>query len=228
MNKRKNSKMKILVSLIAALAVFAALAADGVIVEFSADRANCLYEVGEKATLFITGIDTNGSKVSRGTYRIVIDDCGTNMLHVGKVDFSKENPAKYVVTLDKPGFVRCMVRNCVAKDFDGKYRKFPRRMYSVGFSVDKIKKVSPDVPDFDKFWAQARAKLERDVPIDVRMREIPERSTEYFTYYRISFATYKQRIHAYMSVPKKAKKPYPLEICVSSAGFGDQDRKSVV
>lgn len=198
-----------------------AFAAEPILVEFSADRKDCLYKVGEKASLFVTGLTTNGQKVTSGSVRFVMDDCGTNMLYVGKVDFSKVNPAKYEVTLDKPGFVRCMVRNCYAKDYDGSVKEFSRRMYSLGFDVEKIKKVVPDNPDFDKFWSQAKAKLERDVPIDVQMREVPERSTEYFTYYRISFATYKQRIHAYMSVPKKAKKPYPLEISVSSAGFGD-------
>lgn len=194
-----------------------------VIVNFNADRTNCLYKVGETAKVAISATDESGNLVTSGVYKVVVDDCGTNFLHVGEIDFSKSNPVVIESTLNEPGFVRYMVRKCYAIGHLGKPVFFSRVMYSVGFDVEKIKKASPDVPDFDEFWQKAIARLEKEVPIDVQKREIPEKSTKHFTFYRISFATFGRRIHAYMSIPRKKPESgkFPIEISVSSAGFGD-------
>jgi cephalosporin-C deacetylase-like acetyl esterase len=198
-------------------------AKDIVLINFQADKTNCLYKAGQTAKVAISATDEAGNLVTSGTDRVAVDDCGTNLLYVGKLDFSKSNPIVLESTLNEPGFVRYMVRKCHAIGFLGKPLYFPRLMYSVGFDVEKIKKASPDIADFDEFWSNAIAKLDKEVPIDVQRVEVPEKSTKHFTFYRISFATFGRRIYAYMSIPKKKSESgkFPIEISVSSAGFGD-------
>ena len=73
--------------------------------------------------------------------------------------------ATYKVDIDRPG---------------GIYRCEP----------EKIRKGSPSPSDFDEFWAEARASLAREVPLDARMERVPERSTAAFDFYRISLAAF--------------------------------------
>ena len=87
---------------------------------------------------------------------------------------------------------------------------------------EKIKKGSPSPDDFDVFWANAREKLAREVPLDAQMELVPERSTKDFDFFRISFATFGRRVYGYMSVPTdKSKAPYPVDVGVAAAGFGN-------
>jgi len=118
-------------------------------------------------------------------------------------------------TLREPGFLRLSL----PETKDGRSDPF---VFSVGFEPEKIKKGSPSPSDFDEFWAEARARLAREVPLDAQMTKVPERSTAAFDFYRISFATFGRRVHGYMSVPTdKSKAPFPVDFGVNSAGFGN-------
>jgi cephalosporin-C deacetylase-like acetyl esterase len=117
-------------------------------------------------------------------------------------------------TLGEPGFLRLSLPP-TKSGRDDPY------VFSVGFEPEKIRKASPSPDDFDAFWAEARSRLAREVPLDAQMTRVPERSTPHFDFYRISFATFGRRIHGYMSIPTdKSKAPYPVDVEVYAAGFG--------
>jgi cephalosporin-C deacetylase-like acetyl esterase len=95
-------------------------------------------------------------------------------------------------------------------------------VFSAAFEPEKVKKGSPSPSDFDEFWATAKAKLAKEVPLDPQLERVEERSTDKFDFYRISFATFGRRVYGLFSVPKdKAKAPFPVRIGVNAAGFGD-------
>ena len=196
------------------LALVAAVSADAAPFVFTVanDHTNLLYACGEEATFAVTACETNGAKSVRGTLAVTLDNFGPKMQNSRTVDLAKENPFVVRGSLDEPGFLRLVVRAKGEPDF----------VWSVGYEPEKLRKGSPSPDDFDAFWATARAKLAKEVPLDAKMEKLPERSTADFDYCRVSFATFGRRVYGYMSVPtNKAKAPYPVEVQVAAAGFGD-------
>ena len=174
------------------------------------DHANLIYRVGEEAAFTVTAT-TGGVAVAEGWVDVKLDNFGPDVQLSSRVDLSKGNPFAVKGKLTGPGFLRLTLK---AKDAS--------KVWSVGYEPEKITKGSPSPDDFDAFWADARAKLAREVPLDAKMSKVPERSTADFDFYRISFATFGRRVHGYMSVPTdKVKAPYPVELQVAAAGFGD-------
>ena len=95
-------------------------------------------------------------------------------------------------------------------------------VWSVGYEPERLEKGSPRPADFDAFWAQSRARLAKEVPLDARVVRVDERSTADFDFYRISFATFGRRVHGYMSVPTdRSRAPFPVDVQVAAAGFGN-------
>lgn len=176
------------------------------------DHTNLLYRIGETATFTVTVTDTNGVPVKEGVIPLTLDNFGPKVQVNRQVDLSAGNPFAVTGRLDEPGFLRLTV------PLKGERKPF---VWSVGYEPEKIRKGSPSPEDFDEFWASARAKLSKEVPADVQVSRIAERSTEAFDYYRISLATYGRRVYGYMSVPTdKTKAPFAAEFQVAAAGFG--------
>ena len=194
-----------------ALAAFAAFAAP---IEFrvTSDHADCIYHLGEEATFTVAVLDSGGVKATAGEVNVTLDNFGSKVQLRRKIYLAQENPFVIKGSLDEPGFLRLTA--CVAgrQDF----------CWSVGYEPTKLVKGSPSPDDFDAFWANARAKLAREIPLDAQVERIPERCTPGFEYYRVSFATFGRRVYGYMSVPTdRTKAPYPVEVEVAAAGFGD-------
>ena len=193
--------------------VFAALVASAAPVEFRvvSDHADCLYRLGEEATFTVTAVGSDGAKATAGEVNVALDNFGPKNQLRRKVDLARENPFVLKGRLDEPGFLRLTLTGEGAS-----------KVWGVGYEPTKIVKGSPSPADFDAFWANARAKLAKEVPLDAQMTRVAERSTKDFDYYRISFATFGRRVYGYMSVPTdKARAPYPVELEVAAAGFGD-------
>ena len=198
---------------IAFLAAFAAAVGFAAGLEFAIanDHTNLLYKVGEEATFTVTAT-RDGKPVAEGWVDAKLDNFGPSVQLSNRVDLAKGNPFAVKGRLAEPGFLRLTLN---AKGEKAK-------VWSVGYEPERIEKGSPSPDDFDVFWSAARAKLAKEVPLDAKMTKVPERSTADFDYYRISFATFGRRVYGYMSVPTdKAKVPYPVELQVSAAGFGD-------
>ena len=174
------------------------------------DRTNLIYKVGEEATFAVTAT-RDGKLATTGCVDFVLDNFGPSVQASNRVDLAKGNPFTVKGRLSEPGFLRLTLKAADAG-----------KVWSVGYEPEKIKKGSPSPGDFDAFWAAARAKLAKEIPLDAQMTKVPERSTAAFDYYCISFATCGRRVYGYMSVPTdKTKAPYPVEFQVSAAGFGD-------
>lgn len=201
---------RILLSLAAALAGIASFAAPFKYVVTN-DHADLLYRVGEEASFTVTVQETNGVKAVAGSLEVTLDNFGPRNQLRRTVDLAKENPFVVRGRLDEPGFLRLTAQAKGGSPFH----------WGVGYEPQKLEKGSPSPDDFDAFWAAARAKLAREVPLDAQMARVPERSTADFDFFRISFATFGRRVYGYMSVPTdKSKAPFPVEFQVAAAGFG--------
>ena len=203
--------------LILVIALRAAAAFAGLEFAIANDHTNLIYGVGEEAVFTVTvrergeqADDDKGGLATKGFVDVVVDNFGPAVQASNRVDLAKGNPFTVKGRLAEPGFLRLSLK---AKD--------AAKVWSVGYEPERIEKGSPSPEDFDAFWASARAKLAKEVPLDAKITKVPERSTADFDYYRISFATFGRRVYGYMSVPTdKSKAPYPVEFQVSAAGFG--------
>ena len=197
--------------ILAALSVSLAGFAAGLEFKVENDHTNLLYRVGEEAAFTVTALATNGVPAVAGTVDVTLDNFGPKRQFGGKFDLAKGNPFTVKGKLAEPGFLRMTLR---AKDSQ-------TRVWGVAYEPTKLEKGSPSPDDFDAFWANARAKLAKDVPLDPQVVRIPERSKPEFDFYRISFATFGRRVYGYMSVPTdKSKDKFPVDFMVAAAGFG--------
>ena len=181
----------------------------GVEFRIANDHANLIYKVGEEATFTVTA--TRGGKpVAGGWVDAKLDNFGPSVQLSNRVDLAKGNPFTVKGKLAEPGFLRLTVS-----------AEGATKVWSVGYEPERIGKGSPSPDDFDAFWAAAKAKLAREVPLDAQVVRVPERCTKDFEYFRISFATFGRRVYGYMSVPTdRSLAPYPVDFQVAAAGFG--------
>ena len=179
--------------------------------QIAVDRTNALYACGERATFTVTAVDEAGAPVKAGRVTASLDNFGPKQLATRAVDLARENPFAVSGTMAEPGFLRLRLSGEGCKG----------QVFGVGYEPEKLEKGSPSPDDFDAFWAAARARLAREVPLDAQVARVAERSTPAFDYFRISFATFGRRVYGYMSVPTdKARAPWPVDFQVAAAGFG--------
>ena len=177
----------------------------------SADRSDCMYECGDKAVYTVAVTDDGGAPAKSGIVEAILDNFGDRRISAAKFDLGVTNVFSVSGTLHEPGFLRLVLKSPGRKSV----------VWSVGFEPRKIRKGSPKPADFDEFWENARAKLAREVPPDVKLTRVPERSTAEYDFHRISLATFGRRVYGYISVPTdKSRAPYPVHFEVNAAGFG--------
>ncbi len=192
--------------------IFAALACGAqTTFKIEMNKTDCLYACGEKATFTVTAVDEKGVSVTTGVVTATLDNFGPKKFEKKSVDLAQANPFTISGAMSEPGFLRL----CLA----GKGCK--NKVFGVGYEPEKLEKGSPSPTDFDAFWAAAKAKLAKEVPLDAQVVRVPERCTKDFEFFRISFATFGRRVYGYMSVPTdKSLAPYPVDFQVAAAGFG--------
>ena len=186
------------------------------IYQVNADRADCHYRCGEPATFVVTVLHTNGEKAVTGRISASLDNFGASVQTNATFDLAVSNPFRISGTLLEPGFLRLNLPKTK------NVRLFPA-VFSVAYEPQRIEKGSPSPDDFDEFWADAVRRLDETVPADPQLRLLPERSTDKFNFWRVSFATYGgARVHGYLSMPKDASagKRYPVRFEVPAAGGG--------
>lgn len=193
--------------------VFACAAVFGQAISFNvvADKTDCMYRCGEETTFTVTAVDKQGKPVSAGQVNAVVDNFGPKTQCQEKIDLSQKNPFVMKGKMTEPGFLRIRLGGKDCKN----------QSFGVAYEPTKLVKGSPSPADFDAFWAAAKVRLDKEIPLDAQVVRVPERCTKEFDFFRISFATFGRRVYGYMSVPTdKALAPYPVDFQVAAAGFG--------
>ena len=169
------------------------------------DSADFCYRVGDKAVVEVSSADV------KGNVEIWVDDGWTNVVWRRTVDFAKE-PIVTVegITRGTPGVLRLHV--CPK----GHGEKVDRLL----FDWRSIKPLTPCPDDFEAYWKNELARLEREIPIAVDKELVPHLSGKNRNVYSVSFATFNGgRVHGLLSVPKGAG-PFPVCVNVPGAGAG--------
>lgn len=212
----KNGGIKVRTFFAALCGVLAAASASALDFKVVRNHADCLYKCGETAVFTVTAYETNDVLATSGTVSWTLDGFETGkVLASGTFDLSKANPFTISGTRTTPGFLKILL---TAKGYEPRWNLAG---WSVGYEPLKIRKASPSPSDFDAFWAGARARLAREVPLDVRLTPYPEKSTADYDYYRFSLATFGRRLYGFFSTPKDRSKRYPARVQVASAGWGN-------
>ena len=213
--------VKLLVLAFAAMSAAVAAHARGAIgFKFEANHADCRYNVGEEAVVKVSATNGAGELVRNWHCRVEVSNYGRQTFSVmPKVDFSTNNPFTVKGSMDKPGFMRIRISGA---DPDGNWFGC---QWGVGFSPERIRPGSERPADFDKFWEDAIAKFEREVPIDARMEKDDSESAKgggSHDCYHLMFATVPagRVIRGQLAVPAKGKGPWPVSMNVPGAGWG--------
>lgn len=181
-------------------------------VRISLDRANATYACGEEAAFSVTILGADKSPLKEGLVRWRLDNYGEQVFASGRQDLAKGNPFTVRGTLPYPGFLRLGVTP------SGKKQRPVR--YSAAFDPEKIRTAIPKPADFDSFWDNAVAKLEKEVPLDAKVEQAPGWPKDGVNVERVSFATSNgRRVHGLLATPVE-KGIYPVKICFPGAGPG--------
>ena len=207
------SRMKLCAAAALLLLALGLNAAEPLGYEVVADRPTCVYRCGETATFTVKITGTNGIPVKVGKVKATLGSFGPRQIASAEWDLASTNVFTFAGRLDSPGFLR--IRFSPSPSGNG------TKVWSVAYDPERIVKGSPSPADFDAYWAGERARLRREVPLDPQVTRVPERCTDKFDFFRVSFATFGRRVYGYLSVPTdKAKAPFPVDFQVNAAGFG--------
>ncbi|MFA4868417.1 MAG: acetylxylan esterase [Pedobacter sp.] len=176
----------------------------------NADRSDWVYKVGEPVTFTVSAM--NGNQLLKDV-KLNYSIGPERMVPTKKGSLVQNKDLEQIEggSLDKPGFLRCVV----TAQIDGKNYK---GMATAAFDPEKVKPTTNMPKDFVAFWNKAKADLAK-IPMDAKMELIPEKSTATVNVYEVSFQNYKlgSRIYGMLSAPKKEGK-YPAILRVPGAG----------
>lgn len=177
------------------------------------DHPDALYRCGETATFNVSAWEGEAAATC-GVFKARLDNFGKHKLSEAEIDLSKTNVFTMAGTLKTPGFLRLHV--------DGNKEGLPQLDYAVGYEPEKLHAAVARPADFDSFWENAMIKLEREVPLDPQIEKDDKHSSDKWTAYRVSFATFgNRRVHGYLSVPTSfMRKQWPVRVTVPGAGCG--------
>ena len=183
-------------------------------------HADALYRVGEKARFTLTAKDlAKDAASSGGVVSVTMDNFGGKVLLRKDWSPSEEPVLTVEGSLDEPGFLRvtAMTRPRPKGSLWGIGKG--NVCWSVGYEPEKIKAGSARPADFDAYWDGERARLEREVPLDMRKTKVDAMCDDSFDVWKLSCATFNgKRTWGFLVVPKQAKGPLPLHINVPGAG----------
>ncbi len=169
-----------------------------------------VYKIGEKAIFRIVM-----PKISDAdpTYNVRLRDARGKELF--KEDFKLADKPEIEVqgSLDKPGFLICEVRLK-----RGARHAFNPLVASAAFEPEKISPGAECPADFVDFWNKARARLDKEVAPDYKVKKLKEDA--FNNYYEVTAANFGGTLtYAYTTIPKKNGK-YPAVVRVPPAGPG--------
>ncbi len=121
--------------------------------------------------------------------------------------------ARFKITLPAPGFYRCSA-SAVKEGIKGE-----AILFNIGYEPEKIVSPPDAMPDFDEFWKNTRAELDK-VPPQFRMERMQERSEGARNLYHVKMQSFGNvTIEGYYAAPKATGK-YP--VIIGYMGYGSE------
>lgn len=114
-------------------------------------------------------------------------------------------------TMKTAGFLRCRVfATYEGKEYEG--------LATAGYAPETIAPTAVMPSDFQEFWSKA-IEDNKKIPLDARLRLLPDRSTEQVNVYELNIQNYQYgaRLYGILCVPTKPGK-YPAKLKVPGAG----------
>ena len=179
-------------------------------VAIAPDHADWVYKTGENAK-FSVSVTKNSEPVKNVKIRYEI---GPEMMTATIKDSSVLKDGSMVIaggTLKEAGFLRCKV----IAEYEGiRYEG----LATAAYNPELIKPTVEYPADFIQFWEKAKQELKK-VPMDARLRLLPEKCTEKTNVYEANIQNYKRgtRLYGIVCIPKKPGK-YPALLRVPGAG----------
>lgn len=178
-------------------------------ISVKADHPDWVYNVGEKPKFIVT-VAQNGKKPEGLKIKYQV---GPEKMKPFKSDSLTLSSTSFVVegyTMDKPGFLRCLVTS----EVNGKTIK---GLATAAFAPEEIKPTIGLPKDFRQFWAGSIRELSK-IPLDSKMELMEDLSTENVSVYHIAVQNiHGSKVYGMLSVPVKEGK-YPAVLKVPGAG----------
>lgn len=177
----------------------------------SPDKADWNYELGEEASFTVTvlkhQVPLKDAEVtySIGPEKMPAAESGSMRLRSGSGKVAEGS-------MKNPGFLRCEAKVTI----DGEeYRGIATAAFAPG-SIEPTQQL-PD--DFREFWETAKAEAAK-VPMDARLRLLPERCTATVDVYEVDIQNYQPgaRLYGILAKPR-AEGKYPAILQVPGAGI---------
>lgn len=198
------------------------LAASVVSVDVAPDKPSAVYACGEQTALTVTIRDkATGTALTEGVAHVRLDDTGPTAILERDFDLAAANPFTVTGTIDHPGVLRMRIA-----PKSGDWTVDPRSgqwdwAWGSAFDPDAMRPVLDCPADFERFWKDARAELDRTVPVDLRTEEVTSMETGRLRFRRFSVASHGRRVYGLMSIPKAATGKLPVWVYVPGAGCAD-------
>ncbi len=167
------------------------------------DDPDSNYRCGDEAVFTVC------SSLTTGVAKVRLDNFGDKVLSEFDVDLSRKREFTVKGGRDIPGFLLLTVK-C------GKHVK----RWGAVFSKELITSGDKRPADFEKFWRDAIARYDREVPEDVKLELLPSMSTNGCNVYMLSLSDPRGRtVYGFLKEPKDLSKgPFPVRVHVPGAG----------
>ena len=201
--------------------------------DISLNKTDGFYKCGEKAVCKIL-IKKDGKPLAGDTLRVILKDEGKVIL---KKDFKTDGkPVSIAHTLTHPGWlyfgVELLDENGNPRSGKGirKHRLKPTIITEIGaiFDAGKIRGTADKPADFDSFWQQKRAALDK-IPLKAKLTPLPSGDKNVKLYAMEIPCGISRPATGYLAVPANAKKgSTPAIVEFLSWSSVDASRKSAV
>lgn len=180
-------------------------------VQVTPNHSDFLYKEGESVK-FNIAVLKNDVPVKDAEIRYSISEDMMKPHKTGSLTFKNGTATIDAGTMKKAGFLRCQV---TAKYGGREYKG----LATIGFNPKKIEPVTQLPNDFTAFWENAKAEAAK-IPMDIKMRLVPEKCTEKVDVYYINVQSYRNnsRLYGTLCVPKGNGK-YPAILKLPGAGI---------
>ncbi len=182
--------------------------------EIVPQNGNYLFRTGETAIMDITVVTPEELKnLSVVTYRLSLD--GGHTLEEGTLHLDK-GKGSISGTLEHPGFLRCDITVKISDDT-------LHAACGCGFNVEEIQPEGKLPENFDRFWSEARAELQR-IPIDPQIEEVDVVDPGDAHRFKVGLANINgSRVYGWLHLPE-GDGPFPTVLSIPGSGVGRTGR----